>query len=265
MNWWEWVFSGIGVLILGLLLEWWRRRSRPSGDDAALTAQGAKVSDSPVASGSGITQVVTATHHHYYGQTEAAAETQSAAPTPPPPELVRIPREEASPSSRVIVTATRVIYVTQTGQSKWSEGRPNFDYEAIVIQFTNEAAPGYRNSQPLLRPSLVYSDEQNNELLRITGGWVNEETDLAHFRLEESHNLLVGVLLGGQLTGFEYTRTPSAGGGEYCHMIRRTLQGFRQGTVRVRLTDIHSRTLLYEGYYDIAINPLRIGPRQRTT
>ncbi len=56
MNWWEWVFSGIGALILGLFLEWLRKRSRPSSQEATLTAQGARVSDSPVAAGSGIIQ-----------------------------------------------------------------------------------------------------------------------------------------------------------------------------------------------------------------
>jgi hypothetical protein len=56
MNWWEWVFSGIGVLIVVFFLERLRRSS--SQHNAVLTAQGAKVTDSPVASGSGITQTV---------------------------------------------------------------------------------------------------------------------------------------------------------------------------------------------------------------
>jgi hypothetical protein len=55
MNWWEWVFSGIGVLIIGFFLERWRRSSQRK---AILTAQGAKVTNSPVASGSGIIQTV---------------------------------------------------------------------------------------------------------------------------------------------------------------------------------------------------------------
>jgi len=75
MNWWEWVFSGIGVLILGLFLEWLRKRSRPSSQRATLTAQGAKVSDSPVASGSGIIQNVnspTTVLHVHAERTEPA-------------------------------------------------------------------------------------------------------------------------------------------------------------------------------------------------
>jgi hypothetical protein len=261
MNWWEWVFSGIGALILGLFIEKLRRRSRTSGLEATVTAKGAKVSGSPVASGTGITQVVTETHHHHYGPAEAPPKAPVELPLPQP-EAVHALRE-ALPSSQVIATATRLIRVGRWGQQEWSDRGPYLDQEALVIQFTNEIAPGYQNSQPMVRSSLVYSDEQNNEVLRITGGWVNEKTDLAPFRLEESHNLLVGIFMGGGLVALEYKSTPAVGGGEHCHMIPRPLAGFQQGTVRVRLTDIHSRTLLYEGYFGIGIDPLRITSRER--
>jgi hypothetical protein len=65
MHWlsqnYQWIFSGIGVLILGLLIERRRRLSKGQPEkenSAALTAQGAKVMDSPVASGSNISQKV---------------------------------------------------------------------------------------------------------------------------------------------------------------------------------------------------------------
>jgi hypothetical protein len=62
MNWWEWVFSGIGVFAVGWLLQRWFKSSDRT---ATLTAQGAKVSGSPVASGTGITQTVNETHNYY--------------------------------------------------------------------------------------------------------------------------------------------------------------------------------------------------------
>lgn len=51
MGWWEWVFSGIGV---SALKDWIRGKPKQSG--ASLNAQGAKVENSPVASGSHISQ-----------------------------------------------------------------------------------------------------------------------------------------------------------------------------------------------------------------
>src|SRR5437899_2496516 len=158
MNWWEWVFSGIGVLAIALLIEWLRRRSRSSGHEATITAQGARVSDSPVASGSGITQNVNSpTTIHVNLPHPAPARVM----TPPQPEPVRVPRED--PRSQIIATATRVIRVSQTDRTEWSDRGPYFNQDAVVIQFTNEAAPSYRNSQPIVRASLVYSDEHNHE------------------------------------------------------------------------------------------------------
>src|SRR6267142_3184958 len=53
MSWWEWVFSGIGVTALK---DWIQGKSKPNG--ASLNAQGARVDNSPVASGSHISQTV---------------------------------------------------------------------------------------------------------------------------------------------------------------------------------------------------------------
>src|SRR6266404_4951280 len=98
MNWWEWVFSGVGVLGLGSLIEWFRRRSRSSGQEATITAQGARVSDSPVASGSGITQTVNSpTVHFNFPQ-------QQAPPVPVPP-----PAPPQAPRSDIQQTGARII------------------------------------------------------------------------------------------------------------------------------------------------------------
>src|SRR5260221_12779398 len=49
MNWGEWVFSGVGVLTLGLRIEWLRRRSHSAGTNAELTAQESAIRRLPVA------------------------------------------------------------------------------------------------------------------------------------------------------------------------------------------------------------------------
>lgn len=75
MNWWEWVFSGGGVLAVTLLTKWLRTRARSSGQKVTLTAQRARVSDLAVASGSGIAQNVnspTTVLHLHAEQTEPA-------------------------------------------------------------------------------------------------------------------------------------------------------------------------------------------------
>ena len=56
MHWYEWVFSGIGVLFVGYFIQRWVRSGH--GNETTLKVRGATVSASPVASGSGITQTV---------------------------------------------------------------------------------------------------------------------------------------------------------------------------------------------------------------
>ncbi len=267
MNWGEGVLSGNGLLGLTWLIQWLRRRSSSPTKEAAITAQGAKVSDSPVASGSGINQTVSTVHHHYYAQPGRPALGPTAATDAP--VAVPAPEQHAAPSlielgsperhSQIIATASRVIRVNQTGRTEWSDRGPYFHQDAMVIEFTNEAGTGFRNSQHVVRASLVYSDA-GREVLRITGGWVNQETDLAEFRVEQSQKLIVGVLLGEQLFAVEQNRRAVSAGSETCEMTNQPLRGFQHGTVRVRLTDIHSQVLLYEGRFDITIRPLQIAP-----
>jgi hypothetical protein len=75
MNRWEWVFSGIGAFVVGLFARHWLRSS--SERKATLMAQGGKVSGSPVASGTGITQTISETHHHYTQPTGEPTQSES--------------------------------------------------------------------------------------------------------------------------------------------------------------------------------------------
>jgi hypothetical protein len=259
VNWlsenWKLLFEGVGgtavVAFIGYVCKrWFESRQRPSSQEATLTAQGARVSDSPVASGFGITQNVNSPTIHV-----TLPSLLAPAIAAPQPDSARAERE--IPRSEIIVTATRVIGVMPKRET-WSEaGDQAFD-QAIVIQFTNDAGHGYRNEQHLVRASLVYRDSEQNEVLRITGGWIDQATDLANFRVEESHRLIVGIGIREGLFAMEQKRRPAEYGSEYCQATSHSLGVFSQGTVRVRLTDIHANVLLYEGTFDIGTNPLRI-------
>jgi hypothetical protein len=77
VNWlsnnWKLLFEGIGgtavISIIGYLCKRFFWPQHPSGHAAAITAQGARVSDSPVASGSDIIQTIGDTHHYHYPPT----------------------------------------------------------------------------------------------------------------------------------------------------------------------------------------------------
>lgn len=128
-----------------------------------------------------------------------------------------------------------------------------------MIQFTNEARPGSRNAGALVRASLVYRDDQN-ELLRITGCWVNEATELAEFRVDETHELIAGVLLGSRLVAMGKRRVRESLNSDVIQMEQHPLTGFQQGSVRVRLTNADTGDLLYEAQFRVNVNPLGIVP-----
>jgi hypothetical protein len=261
VNWlsdsWKILFEGVGGTAVVALIGYVCKRlfessKQPTSQNTTLKAKGSKVSDSPVASGSGITQNVNSPTIHVNLPPPAPAPVAARQPEP-----ARVQREV--PTSQLIVTVTRVAGVGQTGPTQWTEVAQHPRYQGILIQFTNEAVHGGRNFQPVVRASLVYRDEQN-ELLRIIGGWIDEATDLAAFRVEESHRLILGVLIGEELVAMGLSRTVVGWRSEVCNMDPHPLRGLRQGTVRVRLTESRDHTLLYEGNFDIGTDPLRISP-----
>src|SRR5260370_11043749 len=56
-----------------------------------------------------------------------------------------------------------------------------------------------QNVGGLVKAQLVIRDG-SRELRRITGCWLNEPADMTEFRVDDTQNLLVRLLFGGQLT-----------------------------------------------------------------
>lgn len=186
MKWWEWVFSGIGVLGLAFLIKWLRKRSRTSRQEASITAQGAKVTHSPVASGSGITQTISETHHHHYPPPPAAA------PAAPEPETER-------PKPNLKIVGGRKILIHQGLDGAFYEsGQGREEGEAVVIDVTNDARRA-SNVGAVVKATLIYQDA-GQTLLRGMGTWLGQGSAMVKFRVDDSHSVVLGVVFHGQFS-----------------------------------------------------------------
>lgn len=158
MHWlaqnYQWIFSGIGVLVVSLLLRRWLSQ-KGDRDKTKSTAEvkNSPLTSSPLASGSNITQTVNAPIIHLnIGQAAAA---------PPAPMSPNI----QPPVPNITLTGARVVRVAQATQGVWSEDYTGED--AFIVQFTNEARSGAQNVGGLVKAQLIYCDAQR-ELRRIT-------------------------------------------------------------------------------------------------
>jgi hypothetical protein len=241
MNWlsghfWQ-LFEGVGgAALVGLVFFVLQRFLNTPAEEttATLTAHDAKVSGSPVASGSGIIQNVI-----HVGQ---------PLPTPTPAPAAISPQPKPRPNMRM--TRTGVAYVSER-ENIWRENEQDAD-PALIIQFTNEARPGVRNVGAPVQASLVYKDGQA-EVERLIGGWVNATSDYTEFRVDESHKLIVGILYGEIFMAVGRRRVE---GSAIINIEGSTLPSFQ--TVNVRLTDANSGDVLYEGEFRVTIDPLQI-------
>lgn len=170
----QWVFSGIGVLALGVFFNRWRR-SPP--DKARLTAQGAKVSKSPVASGSDITQIITETHHHY---------PEKPIEKPKPLDAVRTAKANIARSGAKIMCVRES---TNGGVFFEQDGGQNF---AAVVQFSNDAIKGTENKSAWIKATVIYRDREM-ERLRTTGSWLGQNSGDTYFGVDDSHKLIICI------------------------------------------------------------------------
>ena len=110
------MFSGIGVLALALFIEWLRRRSRSSSpQSASITAENAKVSDSPVASGTGIVQNI---NSPTFNVSLPAAAPSSSASIAVAAESASVTTDEKAFEVELL-GASRSIYTFERGDSPY--------------------------------------------------------------------------------------------------------------------------------------------------
>jgi hypothetical protein len=242
MKWWEWVFSGIGVLGLGLLIGWLRRRSHSSGQQATVTAQGARISDSPVASGTGITQ---------------NSPTIINLSLPAAQETEKEEEEEKEETAKVDFIQPRYVLLHESGYAIWHEAVSNLESArtAVVAEFKNNPKPlGQKTVKAgSVTASMVYRGKGNPEELHVShGAWLDEYTHFASFPSGKTHSLIIAL----KLVPFVALKNPRSidprsrfTSGQTIHHAQPVVLPAKEGELEITLVDGRGVTV-YHGLFD---------------
>lgn len=241
MNWWEWVFSGTGVLFVGLLIEWLRRRSRSSGQEAALTAQGARVDRSPVASGSGITQTVNSPTNIYMGL-----------PHPATPAPAKAPGNIAERKPNIAYVGTEMLCIVEYDHGVFVPRENTFP--AVVIKFSNDAVMGASTKSVSVKGTIVYRDA-GNEILRVMGAWLEQIPGHVQFEVDSSHKLIICFVLNDELCTLKKF-SQIAHRREWWQADLQKFGSLEKFTALVRLTNSFSGYCYFEGEFEVHKKPL---------
>lgn len=204
MNWYEWVFSGIGVAVLSYFLQRWFR----SGQNAAaiLTAQGAKVTGSPVASGDNISQQVSAPVIHHADHVSIGQPTH---------ERLSPPKTERPAPNLVYAGGKRKsVFISQFPNEgicdpKTEEQREG-SIEAFVLKFENRKPEGDRKIGRALNviAKLKFHHKNGARERDIDYGvWLNSPCNSTEIGIGDTEELVLMCVLDNKLVTFEDRRS----------------------------------------------------------
>jgi hypothetical protein len=218
----KWLFDGIGALVIigvvGYLLRRFMRAAEPA---------------------------------HHLVQPERQEKTDSMAELRA--EDSQVQPERLNPNIRM--TDAGIAFVSERGRGVWKEDVQGTE-QAILIQFTNEAQPGVRNVGGLVKAELVYKNDQA-EVLRIIGSWLDAGGDHTEFRVDESHKLMVGIQYAQMFVVIGRRHVYEQG--RFTIQIEpHDLPVFQ--TVRVKLTNANTGDFLCEGEFRVTLDLLGIVP-----
>jgi hypothetical protein len=189
--------------------------------------------------------------------TGSALATQAVKSAKPPlPDAA--PPEPIKPGPNIRVTDMRPMQIASLGAvGKWTAHRSG--QWGVVVQFTNEArrgAPASANAGVTSKAFLIYRVGEK-ETLRVRGSWL-DGYDLARFNVNDTHGLIVGVSGNNEFGAVETVRKPAAGSDRMETRVARVVPVPPKITVLVQLMEADSGSVLYEGEFAIATNPLSI-------
>jgi hypothetical protein len=242
VNWlvhnYQWAVAIIVMPIVGILL---KRFLSPKKEQAPTTGVGL-LTNSALTAGEGGTQIL--------GNIHARDIHFGTAPVRVPPVQ---PSQSNRPTINVQYISASVISLEETldGVLLVQGAFQN----AIAIRFANEPRPG--NIRGYVRAVLRYQQGQE-ELCEVSGLWLGESRNEPAFDPDgKRHMLVAGIFREGQLTAID-VRKSVARRRDWFHVDTHPLTGFQAGTLFVRLVEVSTNAVLFEGTFLLGTNPLSI-------
>jgi hypothetical protein len=128
---------------------------------------------------------------------------------------------------------------------------------ALLARFTNEARRAAQNVGGLIKAQLIYRS-QAGEFRRTGGCWLGEPTDFAEFRVDETRELLIAVMIGNQVHTVGKRRVPVAFNGDGIETEAEPIPQIPEKTVVVRLTNADTGEFLFEREFRFTVKPLEL-------
>jgi hypothetical protein len=192
VNWlldnWKLLFDGAGgtaaiAFIAYVYKRWFDSPQQLSGQEGTLTAQGARVSDSPVASGSGITQNI-----------NSPTTINVGVPHPPPVPTTKTPQLDPKYNLRFVEAKSVQAHADQDVRIHES-AQGLGDFLVSVVCFRNEPVVGKQVQEPMLKSHVTYKDKNGEEIADAPRGvWLGEYGETTHFELGKKKCLIIFVL-----------------------------------------------------------------------
>lgn len=166
-------------------------------------------------------------------------------------------------SPNLVFTGGMIAPVSEQSQGVWSRDMGRFEKQwatengqvALVARFTNEARRGHQNVGGLIRAQLIYRCE-GREIRRIVGSWLEAPTDLAEFRVDQTQELIIAIMLNGRPHAIGKRRVSAEICGERIETETEPIPQAQVDTVLVRLTHGDTGEFLFESEFKLTANPL---------
>jgi hypothetical protein len=241
MPWYEWVFSGIGVFGLGLLVTWWKKSKKQN--KSSIEAHGGKVSDSPVATGTGHKQNVNETNI-YIGGSPSLPSVEVKAP--------QISAEDEEPKPNIAYSGVETIGIVEEDNGFFVPREHSFP--AVLVKFSNDAVRGAQTKGALVKATIVYR-KTGDEILRVKGAWLERASGEMYFEVDSSHKLILCFVFNDELCTLDkFSRI--AHGRTWWQTTLKKLSGVEHFNAVVRLTSTSSGFCYFEGEFEVQKSPL---------